>query len=173
MSETNTSNPTALPCKDCHGSGKHMATYMTPPREYACSHCQGKGSFDRPDSAALIAAITTSRGAAEGKRRLLKAFPKKLDHYKGGFAARAYYIWRLARFHGGADVCLPMVADMLNRGDPYLPVLDVIAEHVARGAFGTDMAAAYRWSGSLHSGMLPIPDGLPATAYPGGPEKLG
>lgn len=59
---------------------------------------------------------------------------------------RAYYVWRLARFHGGKDVTMPVMANIMVHGDPELKGLDEMAEWYARKEFGTDMAAAIRWS---------------------------
>jgi hypothetical protein len=83
---------------------------------------------------------------------------------------RAAYVWRWARFHGGADVTMPCTVD--NAGDPWGKDLDVIADRVARHVFGTDMAAAHRWGTAL--GLTSsAPAGLPASAYAGGPEHDG
>jgi len=66
-----------------------------------------------------------------------------------------------------------MYAMLFSGDDPYLPVLDALADIVAKKAFGTDLAAAFRWGNALGMIDVPAPDGLPATAYAGGPEVLG
>ena len=82
---------------------------------------------------------------------------------------RIYYVWRLARFHGGADVCLPMGATMDSHADPFIKELDTIADKVAKMVFGSDMAAAYRWGGLLGRVQeSDKPAGLPQAAYQGG-----
>lgn len=152
-------------CTRCNGSKLTISEAFTslegvvyPRREYACYACDGRGTFEPIDVRAILASIVGTRGASKG--RLLSSRP---DRSKG---ARAYFVWRWARFHGGADTCLPMMADA--PGDPFRTELDVLADAVAKRAFGTNMAAAYRWSG-LIGPSVPVPDGLPASAYPGGP----
>lgn len=127
-----------------------------------CNRCSGVGTFAPLDVPAIVAAITVSRGKTKGK---LKA-----SRPKESLGARAYYVWRLARFHGGADVCLPMFANLYIAGDPYRAELDALADVVAKRAFGTNLAAAYRWSGALGRRIDP-PEGLPPTAYPLGPVR--
>ena len=118
----------------------------------ACYYCKGTLKFSVPDFDAIIENIKGRKGLRS----------KRPDD------KRSYYVWRLARFHGGLDVTLPMGAMMDLHNDPYRPELDEVAEAVARKALGTDMAAAYRWGSALgFSG--PAPEGLPATAYPCGP----
>jgi len=74
----------------------------------------------------------------------------------------------MARFHGGKDVTMPVTATCLIDGDPFEDMLGKVAELVAVKAFGTDMAAAYRWAGALgHS--VNVPNGMPSSAYSGGP----
>ena len=125
-------------CTRCKGTGKRVKyTGETA----ACYCCGGRGFFDAPDIGQILQAIICTKGANKG--RLLKAQPAQS---KG---VRAYFVWRLARFHGGADVCMPVCAEMDIEGDPYKQELDALSEAVARRAFGTDMAAADRWMGAL------------------------
>jgi len=86
--------------------------------------------------------------------------------------SRAYYVWRMARFHGGADVTMPVVASVLRGNDPFVKELDALAELVAKKVFGTDMAAALRWGSALGFLNQAIPAGLPGSAYPNGPVVL-
>lgn len=65
--------------------------------------------------------------------------PSTKDGYQ---AARAYYVWRMARFNGGIDMTMPMSADLVVRGDPFRAKLDALADAVAKRAFGLDMSAA-------------------------------
>jgi hypothetical protein len=81
---------------------------------------------------------------------------------------RAYYVWRMARFHGGADVTMPMTASLAVAGDPYVPYLDVVADKVAEAVYGTARAGSIRWAGAMGYDTVAEP-GLPASAYPGGP----
>ncbi len=68
-----------------------------------------------------------------------------------GLSHQAYYVWRLARFHGGADTTMPMLASLMMHGaaKEEMDSLDYLADKVAMEAFGTDMAAAHKWSGVL------------------------
>jgi len=118
-----------------------------------CYACDSKGEFPKPDVAAIIEAIRGRGG--KGLRS------KRPDN------RRAYYVWRLARFHGGADVTMPMTATMDNSSDPWLKELDSLADAVARRVFGTDLAAANRWGNALGYLDRNLP-GLPDSAYSGG-----
>lgn len=80
---------------------------------------------------------------------------------------RAYYVWRMARFSGGADVTLPMLASVRIGEDPERDNLDILADRAAQRYFGTDMAGAHRWSSAMRG--TSAPDDLPASAYSGGP----
>lgn len=143
-------------CKSCKGSGK--SDYS---RDGNCTLCRGARVLAAPDVPYILRAIA-------GRKGLRTAAP---DHYGKAYTlanVRAYYVWRLARFHGGADVTMPITAETLIHGDPWRAELERIAELVAKRAFGTHMAAAYRWAGALgHS--VNVPDGMPATAYSCGP----
>jgi len=150
-------------CNRCKGTGKYVCMDGT---EFKCSSCNGTGKYPGLDVDGIINALFTSRG---GTKRFRKAFPTKLNHYGSVDGARIYYVWRLARFHGGADVTLPMTADMLLGGDPFRNELDAMAEYVAEKVFGTTMAAAYRWGNLLGFNKGETPAGLPASAYEGGP----
>ena len=150
-----------LQCSKCGGDGQRQSLIGEMRR---CVYCDGVGSFPEFDSLAILRKVFVKRkckvvfrkSSAGGKRTTV-------------LERRAYYVWRLARFHGGADVSMPVVATMECDGDPVLKQLDELSERVAKQAFGTHKAAAYRWGGAF--GMLPDhpPTGLPATAYEGGP----
>jgi len=45
----------------------------------------------------------------------------------------------------GADMTMPITADMAVRGDPFKAELDAIADKVACAAFGSKYRAAARW----------------------------
>ena len=156
------------PCKRCEGTGKTFHKGFTtvdgsrthPDRTDECHCCEGRGTYPPVDVDDILGKITKG---TNGKRTFRKSAP---DHYgKGNLAGnRAYFVWRLARFHGGADVCMPMVAECLVSGDPYEDELNLLAERVAKRVFGSDMAAANRWGMALGYLKTPIP-GLPARAY--------
>jgi hypothetical protein len=120
-------------CTKCQGS-KYSRFSSNP-----CSFCYGQGSFDAVNEADILSAIVTVR---KGLRGLRSSKP-----IKGG--DRAYYVWRLARFHGGKDVTMPWQAGLLIDGDPYRDILDKMSDAVAKEFFGTDLAAAMAWKGLL------------------------
>lgn len=151
-------------CKRCKGEKKiHLGGYTLPdgqvvePSSMRCVCCRGAGSFPGLDVAALLNEIA-------GRKGLRSKRPE---------SDRAYYVWRMARFHGGADVTLPMMAASGVSADPYLPELDQIAEGVAKAIYGTDKAAAYRWAPLIGNPVGSAPAGLPATAYGNGPVLDG
>lgn len=54
---------------------------------------------------------------------------------------RAYFVWRMARFHGGADLAIPIEAEMQIRAWPrqVRDFLDSLASLVAEQTFGTSI----------------------------------
>lgn len=155
------------PCPRCNGTGKYVTKGFTwndertgkqtvyPDKEKTCYECNGTGKFLKPNVPEIIANI-------KGRKGLRSARPKD---------RRAYYVWRLARFHGGKDVTMPVCADMELGRDPYKPTLDLLADAVAKRVFGTDKAAAYRWGRALGYN-LPRVEGLPASAESCGPVVM-
>lgn len=150
-------------CTRCKGVGTYTHAGFTslegkvyPDTTYTCHSCKGEKTFTAPDAKAIIALITTGRKGGESGRRMRASWPayKKGDdtynRYENRTAARAYYVWRLARFHGGKDMTLPMTADVVCGGDPFKKELDTMSEEVAKHVFGTDMAAANRWHRALY-----------------------
>ena len=127
-------------CERCNGKGK-TADILDKAKQIACYKCEGVGTFQAPDEQAIRAEILATRGKNKGKLKASLASNKA--------SARAYYVWRMARFHGGADVTLPIMAGMLTGADPFREELDALADVVARESFGTDMMAAKRWGRAL------------------------
>lgn len=131
-----------LPCTECKGTGKTKpytfdnVTY--PARD--CVYCKGGTvTFDVPDEAAIRQEIFSSR-----KPYNLKA---SLNGYDA--SPRGYYVWRLARFHGGKDMTMPIAAEIRIKGDPYIEELNKLVDVIAREAFGSDLKAAARWGHAL------------------------
>jgi hypothetical protein len=164
-------------CKRCDGKRTLFTQGFTslegkayPDSTRKCYACDGAGVFAAPDLKSLLDAVTTARGATNGKRRFRASCPKNLVHYKSRDDRRGYYVWRLARFHGGKDVTMPIMAMTAISGDPFERELDAFASLIAKACFGTDMAAASRW-GQLLGNVRPqdIPADLPMSAYEGGP----
>jgi hypothetical protein len=122
-------------CQRCLGTGRRP---YEPRRR--CSHCAGRGAIPAPDSSGIERAIVTRRGGQAGLRR------SPPPHFNATLEqVRAYYVWRCARFHGGVDVQLPMTAELVADGDPYLPELEQLAQELARRYFGRDWGAVLRW----------------------------
>lgn len=143
-------------CLRCNGEGTVFHKGFTslegkvyPDETKPCYGCKGAKVFQEPDYDAIVSAVVSSKGKSKGK---LKASWQGAEHYSDLNAARAYYVWRLARFHGGVDMRMPMTADMVLRSDPFKPELDKLADIVAKKLLGTDMAAAFRWGKAL--GMI-------------------
>ena len=165
-------------CERCKGEGTvfrkgfEWEGKVYPDKTEVCSRCKGTKVFSAPDCSAILETITTARGMKDGKRKFRTAFPQKLNKYADINHARAYYVWRLARFHGGKDVTMPVMAGVAIGGDPFQKELDIMAEQVAKHAFGTDLAGVYRWGALLgFADPNKIPDNLPSTAYELGPVK--
>lgn len=145
-------------CLSCNGKGEvireaFISGETTHPKSInRCSGCNGLGTFTSPDEPIILAAIRTRRGLRSSRPR----------------DSRQYYVWRMARFAGGADVTLPMMAAMEIRHDPFKPELDALADHVAHEVYGTELAGAHRWGHALGT-LERDQGGLPDTAYSGGP----
>lgn len=161
-------------CKRCKGTGTVESTWIWDAVSMTghhgpgpCKECDATGKFAKPDFNSIFETITKGTKGIE-KRTFRASKPKFENEFKNKAEGRAYYVWRLARFHGGKDVTMPVVASMCTSYDPYEKELDAFASLVAKGAFGTDMAAAYRWANAL-GGSVAVPAGQPASAYPCGP----
>lgn len=125
-------------CTRCNGSGKRE--FLNKITE--CNSCEGKGTFAEVDESFIRGLIVANQGKNKGKLRASMVSPLSNE---GVMKARAYYVWRIARFHGGVDVTMPMMAEMLVHGDPYKEDLEKLACQVAIENYGTDLAAARRW----------------------------
>lgn len=154
------------PCTKCKGEGFRIYAHRLGERN-KCLWCEGTGTFSGVDVEAIKRLITVGK---DQKARLRASWPPKLSPWrtKDSTIRRAYYVWRLARFHGGADVTMPMTAMSAVEGDPHQPLLDALSDIVAKKAFGTDRAASHRW-GRLLGFVKEDAPGLPSSAYEGGP----
>lgn len=108
-----------------------------------CYSCNGQGTFPELQEQEIRSRILASQGKNKGKIRA--SMTSTWGNMRGSEEARAYYVWRLARFHGGKDMTMPVMADLMLRGDPFKHELDKLSEVVAKEQFGTDLAGAVRW----------------------------
>ena len=150
-----------LPCGRCNGTKINVYEGFTavdgtvyPRKEKPCLWCDSLGHFTKPDLTALVKAV---KGRKPGTLR-----SKRPDD------SRAYFIWRMARFHTGKDVTLPMTAQMDIAADPYRDLLEFWAEKVAEKLTGHKSAGRARWQAAMY-GTAPQERYMPASAYPGGP----
>lgn len=132
------------PCTECKGTGitkgftsEYPPYTVFPDRE--CVYCRGACTFEPIDESAIRTEIFSSRGA--------RGLKKSLNGYDA--SSRGYYVWRLARFHGGADMTMPIAAEIRIKGDPYIEELNKLVDEVAKQAFGSDLRAAARWGKAL------------------------
>jgi len=125
-------------CTRCNGNGK--CDFFGKIKD--CNACGGTGTFPDLDEGIIRGLIMATQGKNKGKLRASMVSPLRND---GVTKARAYYVWRLARFHGGVDVTMPMAAGWCIMGDPYHQELEALSDKVAKENFGTNMAAALRW----------------------------
>jgi hypothetical protein len=150
-----------LPCGRCNGTGIYVSREITGDdgkiiiarKESACSWCDSVGYFVKPDIETLVKLI---KGRKPGTLR-----SKRPDD------SRAYFIWRMVRFHTGADVCLPMMAGLEISGDPYQEMLDAISEMIAQKMTGHKSAGRARWQSAMY-GTDTQEKYMPESAFPGG-----
>jgi hypothetical protein len=133
-------------CTVCKGQGKtfrqgfEFEGRVYPDKHEPCISCKGAGSFTEVNEAKILERIVAGQGKNKGKLRA-----SMTSNFSDKEEARAYYVWRMARFHGGKDMTMPMMADLGVRGDPFKTDLDKLADKVAKESFGTDLAATARW----------------------------
>lgn len=163
---TTQSIPETKPCGRCKGKGQtdyewNGTTHTTG----TCSECKGSGQINKPDFAQILDLITKP---GKNGRTFRKSKPAFENEFRNRWEGRAYFVWRMIRFHGGADVTMPVCATSAIHYDPYFDELDQLASLLAKRFFGTDMVAAYRWGNALGYN-LPVPDNMPASAFSCGP----
>jgi len=113
--------PTSQNCTACKGTGSYAYESFIgvdgtryPARSFSCNACHSTGIFSAPDTANIINQISGRKGLCS----------------KRPASSRAYYVWRMARFHGGADVTMPICAMSRVHGDPFKDQLDLLADAV-------------------------------------------
>lgn len=121
-------------CGDCKGTGKG---HYDP----VCRDCKGTGTREAPDIKALVMGALVSRGKRKG--HLLRS-------PRSDWNDRQYYVWRLARFHTGADVTLPVMASVRLGRDPYRTEVDQTAEKMAEILTGRPSRGVARWHRAMY-----------------------
>jgi len=163
-------------CKRCKGTKtatKWIYDPITKKGDFGpapCDECNATGMISKPDFDNIFQVITKKVKGSE-KRAFRTGKPKFENEHKNQEEGRAYYVWRMVRFHSGQDVTMPVVASMCVTYDPFERELDAFASYVAKGAFGTDLAGATRWARALGYEVRDTPN-LPASAQSGGPVVL-
>lgn len=93
---------------------------------------------------ALLSDLEAIRSKVSTQRGLRRVWPWR-GPLRSLLLKRAYYVWRIARFYGGADTRLPAKASSLCADDPALEALDDLANSIALEAFGTNSLGPNRW----------------------------
>jgi hypothetical protein len=158
-------------CERCGGTGKREHWDKTRTDKVPCNNCGQQGCFYRPMLGDLLKMVVSIQN---DKLRLRSASPKRGNHT----ACRAAYVWRIARFNGGEDVTMPMMAPMMLGDDPYKEYLEALADFAAKACCGTNMAGALRWAPLLGSASFADVEKYmannpqPASALPCGPVVM-
>ena len=124
-----------LNCTRCGGIGQ-VDHWRNDGTKVQCTCCDGRGTFEAPDLEQLCAAI---KGR---KPRTVRS--KRPDD------PRAWFLWRMVRFHTGKDVTLPMTATIAIEGDPFKPALDAAAKVIAMHFTGKESVGSARWRHAIH-----------------------
>ncbi|MDE2621156.1 MAG: hypothetical protein KGL54_13415 [Sphingomonadales bacterium] len=130
--------PGAVACTGCAGTGRTATILGTPA---VCLDCYGAGRFAPVDLGDLRRRLTGRNGF---RRSLSSGSAQDIA------SCRAYYVWRLVRFHGNIDPTMPFVAGLIARNDPFMADLDAAVTVLGReflGARAND--GAIRWGRAL------------------------
>ena len=124
-----------LNCTRCNGAGQ-VKNWRGDGTMISCDCCYGRGFFERPDLVQLSAAI-------KGRKPSTLRCKRPND-------PRAWYLWRMVRFHSGKDVTLPMTASLSIHGDPFMPMLDQAAKLIAKHLTGRESIGSARWRHAMY-----------------------
>lgn len=117
-------------CAACSGSGKNSI-------DVTCLSCQGNGKLSVPTKDWVFSQLVKADGSVRSSAPADKTDVDKC----------VKYVWRIARFHGGVDTHMPVMADLLASCfcKETVSMLDEWASCLAKEKFGTDLAAAFIW----------------------------
>ena len=127
-------------CTRCNGEGTTIRKGFYEGKhvkggKYVCRSCKGARQFAPPHEEIIREIIVSCL-----TRKLRSVFPSgDYNRFTDINAARAYYVWRLARWNGGVDKSIPAFADIALQGEPFRYELNAIGEKLAREFFGTDL----------------------------------
>lgn len=140
MNENDLYGGSSRMCQRCNGTGE-TRDILNKDAMRQCRRCAGGKLFPAINLRDVMDRILAKQGKNKGKLRasMVSPFPGTLEEQ------RAYFVWRLARFHGGRDMTMPIMAETSVDGDPFHKELDQIASVVARIFFRTDRAALMMW----------------------------
>lgn len=128
--------PETLTCVRCKGEKRSKIYDIF----YDCHSCDKTGIVQRPSVDSILSVIETTRGD--------KRIRSSLNSFKT--EKTAYYVWRMARFHGGIDVHMPvMTFTTHSMPEPYLKFLDLFVDAVAVDNFGSHIKAALIWGNAM------------------------
>ena len=159
-------------CPRCKGTGTRAHWDKKITELLPCNNCNGSILFHAPNFGDLAKLVLSDR---TGPITLKSSTPKRDGT---NLMNRAAYVWRIARFNGGLDVTMPVMAPIMLGDDPYIKELDSLADGCAKLACGTNMAGAIRWAPLLGSASSEAVDKYiekhpqPASALPCGPVVM-
>ena len=122
-------------CTRCDGAGL-VDHWRGDGSKLQCDCCDGRGTFEAPDLEQLCAAI-------KGRKPRTVRSKRPED-------PRAWFLWRMVRFHTGQDTCLPMTASLAVDGDPFVSTLDAAARVIAQHLTGKESIGSARWRHAMH-----------------------
>ena len=126
-------------CIKCDGNGFQVLQGS----KWPCDRCQD-GVFPE-----LKLQLRELYNLCAGTKHTLRSSKPKVSREGSGFYTqalnrRAYYVWRMARYHGGQDLTHPDLAVKEIEGDPCIGDLNIVANWFAKETFGTCLAALER-----------------------------
>lgn len=115
--------PKTLPCLACEGTGRLLRNIVPPGGDElvsirACTACEGRAHFTKPDMTSVIMSVLSKTASGE-------IVTKKPDD------RRRRYVWAKLRFETGVTEVEPLQPYAAVMHDPYLCMLDYVAEYAA------------------------------------------